>query len=283
MSESEKNALSEIERTYLSMSETERKLADFIRANAAPVVNMTVHQIAEQTGVSDGSVIRFANQLGFPGFTALKISIAKNLKNRDEVVYGSLTKSDTPKIALDKTFENAVGALRRTAEMITAQELQQAAEMLQSAKRIEFYGVGSSSMVAQDAYYRFMRIGLPAYVITDPHICVISASLLTKDCLAVGISHSGRTIETLRAMELAKERGAKTLCLTSYLRSPMAQLCDLSLVVASNETEHHREAVASRLVQLAVLDALCGYIMVQSERSLDLVENLVDLIGEHRK
>ncbi len=283
MNEPEKNALSEIEKAYPSMSDTEKKLADFIRANAAPVVNMTVHQIAAQTGVSDGSVIRFSNQLGFSGFTALKISIAKNLKNRDEVVYGSLTRADSPRAALEKTFENAVGALRRTCEILGAEELEQAAKLLQSASRIEFYGVGSSSMVAADAYYRFMRIGLPAYAVTDSHICAISASMLTPDCVAVGISHSGRTIETLRALELAKERGARTLCLTSYVRSPIAQLCDVSLVVASNETEHFREAVASRLAQLAVLDALCGYIMVRSERSLDLVENLVDLIGEHRK
>ncbi len=285
MHSEKENALIIIDRNYLSMSEAEKKIADYILKKPAVVINMTVHQLSTLAGVSDGSVIRFANQMGFNGFTQLKINIAQNLINKEEILYDRLSDSDTPKSAMIKTFENAIAALRQTSEFISEVDMEKAAQLLLCVKdKLEFYGVGSSSMVALDAYYRFMRIGMPAYVVTDSIISSVSASMLNEHCVAVGISHSGTTIETLRAMEIAKNKGAKTICLTSFARSPLANLCDVSLIVASNEAEYYKEAVSSRLVHLALLDALCGYIVVKrADKSIGYMENLVEIMGEHRK
>ena len=282
--EDQKNAIIDIGKNLASMPEVERKIADYILRNPEKVIYMAVHQLSAQTGVSDGSIIRFSNRLGYSGFTQMKINIAQNLSNKEEVIYDRLSSDDTPREAMLKTVENTIAALKETAKFVTNGDMMRAADLLLAMEgKLEFYGVGSSAMVAMDAYYRFMRLGYKSYAVTDAHICCVSASMLNEQCVAVGISHSGSTRETMRAMEIAKEKGAGTICLTSFARSPLAKLCDVSLVTVSNESERNKEAVASRIAQLVLLDALCGYLAVKrSDQSIGYIENLVDIIGEHR-
>ena len=187
--------------------------------------------------------------------------------------------------SLEIYIDNMVSTMQTTFDVISETELCAIAGLLMNTKgRIEVYGVGSSSMIANDVYYRLMRIGLPIYAVTDPHISAVSASLLNGECVAIGISHSGRTIETLDTMKRAKERGAKTVCVTDYANSPLAKLCDYAIVIASKEAEVHKEAVTARLAQLLVFDSLCAYISCQKkDRTVGLMDNVIDIIGEHRE
>ena len=279
------NALARIEKEYLSMSDVEKRIADHVLKNPQKAVNMTIRMMAAEAGVSEGSIVNFANQLGFSGFTKLKINIAQNLDRHNSLIFDCLSPGDGPREALRKMIDNATSAFESTYAILSQEELRLAASALMGAKkRIELYGVGSSSMVAADAYYRFMRAGLPAYAVTDPHIAPVSASMLDENCVAVGISHSGKTVETLEAMEIARKKRAKTICVTSHSDSPLARICDIPLVIASRESEIGREAVVSRLTHLMVLDSLCSYINLQrGDASLEYMQNMIDIIGAHRK
>ena len=139
--DSQTSALSTIGKNYLSMTDVERKIADYILKNPNKVINMPVRQISSETGVSDGSIIKFANQVGFNGFTQLKINIAQNLSNKNEIVYDRLCETDTPQNAMRKTFENAISALKQTSEFISNEDLQKTADLFMNVKgRLEFYG-----------------------------------------------------------------------------------------------------------------------------------------------
>jgi len=279
------NSLNMIKKHYMSMSNVEKRIADYILEKPHKVINMTTKLLSNEIKVSEGSIIKFSNHIGFSGFTKLKINIAQNLTETNHFMFDDIKEEDNPKIALHKIMENAISAFRSTYDVVALEDLQKVVDMLmQVEKRIEIYGVGSSSMVVNDAYYRLMRIGLPIYAVTDAHICSISASMLDKDCVALGISHSGKTIETLRAMEIAKSRHAKTICITSYADSPLVRLCDVSIIIASKESEENKEAVVSRLAQLVVLDSICSYISCQrKDITIELMENTINIIGEHRK
>ena len=146
--------------------------------------------------------------------------------------------------------------MKDTLEVLDKNELFKAVEAITAAKRIEFYGVGTSASIAEDAYYRFMRIGYPAYVATDPFISTVSANMLDKECVAVGISHSGRTIDVVESLKIAKSKGAKTICITSFTQSPITQVADIQLITATGETRFRKEATASRIAQIALLDSL---------------------------
>ena len=203
--------------------------------------------------------------MGVSGFTKLKIGIAQYpppIRHwiSDDLIPDNLAECDSPKGIMQQMIRSAKASFDATSELLTDQELERAASILSAARRIDIYGAGASAMVAADAYYRLMRIGLPAFHVTDNMLGALSASLLDEHCAAFGISHRGKTPETLRAMKIAKGRGAKTLYLGSVSHSPLADLCDVSLIVPSQEAEANREAVFARLTQQLVIDSLCAYI-----------------------
>lgn len=283
--EKEKNGFSLIKRNASSMSEVEQKIANFILQNQTKVIYMTTKALAKKIGVSEGSIIKFSTRLGFTGFSQLKINLAQQLAPENNYIFDTIAAGDSPKAALRKMTDNAIAAMEATYEAVSEQELKSITDVLMNVKgRIEIYGVGSSSFVADDIYYRLMRLGLPIYAVTDPHISSVSASMLDETCVAIGISHSGRTVETLSTMETAKSKQAATICVTGYAGSPLEKLCDHSIVIASRESELHKEAVTARLAQLLVFDSICAFISRQrEEQSVALMDNVIDIIGEHRK
>jgi len=277
------SCIDKIKLEYASMSDVEKRIADYILHSAERAVNATVAQVAEGARVSDGSVVRFANKLGFDGFTRLKIELAKSLPADGGVLFGGVGDHSSVKSVMEGLFSGLTYSVRSTIDAADGAALEATAAVLAGSRRIEIYGVGSSSMIAMDAYYRLLRIGLPVYAVTDPHIAGVSASLLGPGCTAIGISYSGKTTETLRAMKIAKERGAATVGLTAFSGSPLAELCGTSHIVVAKETESLGEATAARLTQLLIFDSLCLYISRQREGSLEVMENVIDIIGEHRK
>lgn len=260
--------LERIHSGYPQMSAVEKRIAAVILEDPVQVTNSTLAHLAAQAGVSEGSVINFAGRLGVGGFSALKIALAR--ETHTGFSFGGVTEEDTALAAFRKTAGNAGDAIRRTAQAIRGEDLERAAALLASARRIDIFGAGDSALIAQDAYFHFLRAGLPAYAITDYLTYSIDAAQLDGSCAALAVSHSGQTAEIVDAMEIAGERGAATICVTSYGDSRLAGLCQVALVTASSEAERRQEAVAARLTHLLVLDALCAYLSArQGSRAVE--------------
>jgi DNA-binding MurR/RpiR family transcriptional regulator len=171
---------------------------------------------------------------------------------------------DTPAQIARKVFQADMQAIAQTIELLDDRALNRAVNALDTARRIEVYGVGSSGPIAVDAYYRLLRIGLPVGVVTDSHMQAVSASLLRKGDAAFIISHTGRTRETLNAAEKARSASATVIALTSFQRSPITTIAHVVLVTASAETAFRVEAMASRIAHLSVVDAL--YVALATRR-----------------
>jgi DNA-binding MurR/RpiR family transcriptional regulator len=174
----------------------------------------------------------------------------------DNPIFEDITREDDAGTVAAKVFTASQRALDETLQMLDRAAFGRAVERLLQAGAIWFYGVGTSATLATDASYRFMRIGLPAHAAVDPHIMRLSAGLLGSGDLAVGISYTGRTIDTVRALTIARESGATTLCITSHLGSPITRVSDLVLTAATSETKVMREATYSRIAHIAILDSL---------------------------
>ncbi|MGR4030749.1 MurR/RpiR family transcriptional regulator, partial [Bacillus sp. ZZQ-131] len=143
---------------------------------------------------------------------------------------------------------------------------------LQEASRIEFYGNGGSGIIAMDAYHKFMRTGISCIAHTDSHFQIMGAGLLSKNSVVIGISHSGSNKGLLEALEVAKARGAKIIAITSYKKSALSQLADITLYTSTRETEFRTEASSSRLAQLSLLDTL--YVGLSLQRQEETLKNL---------
>lgn len=232
------------------------RIADFITAHAADVVHMSVTEVAERAGVSEGSVVAYCQQLGIRGFQQLKLALARDLVQPVQFIHEDLNRSDDVPIVIEKIFRSNLQALQDTLKVIDAGQMSLAVAAILGAQRVEIYGIGSAAPIAEDANYRLLRIGIDSKVVLDSHVQAISASLTGPHVAVITVSHSGSTHETMAATRLAKEAGATTICITNFGKSPIQAHCDILLHTMAKETGFRTEAMTSRIAQLAIVDAL---------------------------
>ena len=265
-----------------SMTPAEKRIAGCILENPEAVVNETLTHLAARAGTSSGSVANFAASMGFKGFSDMKIQLARSLNLSSGPDFDGVNSTDSPRQAMDKIIKSANAAFMDTLSAM-GDEMDRAAEILLHAKRIEIYSGGSSLPVGHDVHYRLMRLGLPAVIIPDPLLACMSASQLTESDVAIAISHKGRTTNTLAAARMAKSRGARLITLTSFHKSPLADISDICLVSVSGEAQAYREAVISRLTQLVIIDSLCAYIAAQRGlEAMKYLDNEIEVLEQYR-
>jgi len=251
-----RGVLARIHAAYPSLGPQERKLADLLRSEPDVAVRLSTRELAGRLNVSDATIVRCSQSLGYEGFKALKLALAQESSPSTWLVKEAVDETDGMLAITKKVFSSDMQAISDTLAVLDERSLEQAVDAILSAARVEFYGVGSSVPVAMDAFYRIVRLGLPATVVTDPHMQAISAAHLPSGSLAFAVSHTGRTFETRAAMQRARESGATVLLLTSYRNTPLGQLADIEIVTATPESTLRPEALYCRIAHLAVIDAL---------------------------
>ena len=239
-----------------SLRKTGQRIADFIVTHPQDVIHMSVTELAQEAGVSEGSVIALCKQLGATGFQQMKIILAQELVQPVQFIHEDLDPTDQPRVIIEKIFGSDIQALRDTMEALDPHALSQAIDAIVAADRVELYGIGSAAPIVEDAGYRMLRIGLNCKVVVDSHVQAISAALAGPRVATLTVSHSGSTHETLAATRLAKEAGATTICITNFGKSPIQAYTDIVLYTMARETQFRTEAMTSRIAQLAVVDAL---------------------------
>ena len=245
-----------------SLAPAERRVAQRVLDAPQSVAASTITELAEHCETSETTVIRFCRAVGFSGYPALRLTLATELgrAQRDPSTTREPSSDIEPGDDLDQVVEKIAfadaRAVEETAHQLDLQVLHAVIDALAAAGRIDVYGVGASAFVALDFQQKLHRIGQVAFAWADPHIALTSAALLHAGDVAVGISHSGATRDTLDALALAREGGATTVLLTNFPRSPLADVADLVLTTAARETTFRSGATASRLAQLTVVDCI---------------------------
>ncbi|CAM3874025.1 MurR/RpiR family transcriptional regulator [Alkalicoccus chagannorensis] len=275
------HCLSRIRGMYQSLRSKEKAVADYVLAHPEEIVHSTITQTAERIGVSEASVFRFCQSIGFKGYQALKIALASELVTGTENIHEAINADDAPKVMAEKVFQSNIRTLEETISLLDEEAFEAAAGMLLRARRIEFYGNGGSGAVALDAHHKFLRSGMPSTVYTDSHLQVMSASQLQPDDVVVLVSHSGTNKDILEAADIAKENGAGIIAITNFAKSPLSEKADVVLRTISMETDYRSEALASRIAQLSLIDALYIHLSVvrqeQMEQSLDKMRRAISL------
>jgi len=232
------------------------KIAEFILDHPDNVIHMSVTDLAERVGTSEGSVVGLCQRIGLSGFQQLKIGVATDLVQPVQFIHEDLQETDSSTEVLAKIVRSNIQALYDTQSVLAPEELDRAVAAIRQAERVEVYGIGSAAPIAEDAHYRLLRIGINSKVEVDSHRQAISASLTGPQVACLTISHSGSTRETLDATRLAKEAGATTICITNFGRSPIQAYTDILLHTMAKETRFRTEAMTSRIAQLCIVDIL---------------------------
>jgi DNA-binding MurR/RpiR family transcriptional regulator len=266
-----------------TMSPVAQRIAAFIVEHPEEVVHMSVSDVAERTESSDGSVVGFCKMLGAKGFQQLKILLAQEIVKPVQYIHEDLSPQDSVESVVSKVFHSNIQTLQETSSVLDAASLTKAVMLMKRASRIEIYGIGSSATIAEDAYYRMLRIGLNAIAVTDSHIQAISASRTGPEVATLTISHSGSTYETVLATRLAKEAGARTICITNFGKSPIQSFSDVLLFTMARETRFRTEAVTSRLAQLAIIDTLIACLaLADYDTSVETLRSTSDVLSLKR-
>lgn len=270
---------------FEDLTPSEKKLAGIVLEHGDQVVNLAASDLAEMSETSPASVIRFVKKLGFEGLQDFKITLAKELAIKpidEDNVYEAVTIHDTTREIMNKIARGNIKAIEDTLGILDENAVAEAISAITEAAHINIYGVGASGLVAQDMQYKLMRISKSVSMYMDSHTQLSSAIHLKKGDVAVGISHSGKTLEVYKALEKSKSRGATTISITKYGNSPISEIADIKLFTASVEKHLRTGAIASRIAQLTVVDTIFigvarnnyGEIAKYIQETRDMVEDL---------
>ena len=245
-----------------SLQPSMRQVAERVLADTTATASLKVTELAAASGVSEATVIRFCKAIGFAGYPQLRLALAAETGRAQgaDRVDRDLESDIAPGDDLAKVVEKIVFADARAVEETGAQldivMLERVVEALVRAQRVDLYGVGASAFVALDFQHKLHRIGRVAFAWSDTHVALTSAALLRPGDVAIGISHTGTTTDTIDALTEARAHGATTVALTNFPRSPIARAAEHVLTTAARETTFRSGATASRLAQLTVVDCL---------------------------
>lgn len=265
------------------LTNSESKIANFVLENFNETLDCNVSELADNAGVSDASVVRFCKSLGYKGFQDFKISAAKDVLPHDRYYNPSLEQNDDAKTICRKIFDLEMAALNRTFSLINFSDMEAACEAIFKADKVLAMGSGGSLIVAKDFQHKLMKIGVQSYVHNDIDLQLMAASLLTERDVAVCFSHSGSNRNVLGGMKIAHENGATTIALTGQGKTPIANLADIALYVASEKTMFRSESASTRIAQLSMIDSMVSIIAFKNyEKSYLAVQKTRQATAENK-
>jgi DNA-binding MurR/RpiR family transcriptional regulator len=262
---------------------TTQKVATFILNFPRETIDLTVTELSERAGVSEASIVRFAQSLGYSGFHALKIRLAEDIVSPNLIVHEDLKPDDTPATAVQKAMTVDLRSLEDTIRILDMAVLEAAIQAICKARQIILLASGNSIPIAMDLDFRLTKIGLSSRFSIDPTLQEMYASLATSEDAAVGVSHTGSSKDTVHALELAKERGARTICITNHSDAPLTHYSELCLFTAMRVSHFREERMDSSLAMLALTEAVyVGICVARSDAMMQAVSKTVRAT-EHRK
>ncbi len=251
--------LERIKSTLSSLAPAEQRVGKLLLTDPRTFSTLPVTELADRADVSKPTVVRFCRSMGYEGLSDFKLKLAGSLSEGVPFIHRNVGAQDNSNDVLVKVIDNAVTAFLKYRNDASSAQIDKAAEAIalthKKGKRLEFFGVGNSGIVAQDAQHKFFRLGFHTISHSDGHMQIMSASLLGPgDCLVV-FSNSGRTRDLLDSCEIAKKNGATTIVVTAS-GSPLANAGKIHLAADHPESYEKFSPMVSRLLHLMIVDVL---------------------------
>lgn len=243
------------------LTKSEKKLAEYILENLDEVKEINTYELAERSGTSQATIIRFAKKLGYSGFPAFKIALSEDLgkrahKRREGLIHNEISIDDTyGDIAKKVVFENTA-AIKDTFSILDEGKIEEAVELLDNAGKILILGAGFSGLVGRDFHYKLMEIGKITFYDSDTHVQMTNISVMTENDVIFVISHKGDSSDIYNVVRMAKSRGIKVISLTRLADNPISGLADIRLHTVAEDVAFRSTAISSRIAQLSIIDVL---------------------------
>lgn len=258
-----------------SLTRKEKQVADYVLEFPGEAVEMSIEELAAASGTSTSCVVRFCKSIGYAGYKDFCrfLTADVNEASHDKILYEDIRPGDSLESISRNVAMGNMKAIENSIQILDQKQLELAVNAISKAKRVDFYGVGISGLVALDAHNKFLRINKVTNANSDPHVQVLTATSLKKGDVAVFISYTGETQDVLTVLEIAKKTLATTVAITRFGKNPVSEKCDICLGASSTETLIRSGAMSSRISQLTIVDIL--YTAVAS-KDYDIVKPYLD-------
>jgi RpiR family carbohydrate utilization transcriptional regulator len=270
-----KALIASLRSTAGNMTPALAKVAEFVLAHPDTTLYQSITELAESSGSSEASVMRFCRDQGFSGFQDFKLALAKELASDEKG-----KESAEPADDIQRLVETAIIALRETEQLIVRKHVIKAAEELLAAQAVDCFGVAASAVTAQYLAYKMSRIGKMSRALGDAHLATMAAGTTGKGSVHVIISSSGSTVDSVRIAGLAKSRGAFVIGISNRSKSPLAAACDLTLIASWPETPLTGGAFPSKISQLLIVDALVAEMTRQDPQRLAMIQRTAESVSD---
>ena len=232
------------------------KIARYVLAHPEEAVSLTISELAEKIGTSIASVSRFCTRLGQDNYRAFQMDLTASLANSPSTVSDIFRPTDRPSTIIERVFEINRQGLADTEKLLEDETLISVAKLIIRAKRVLLFGIGGSALIARLGALRFEALGITALAITDPYEGLLALASVTSDDVVFGISHTGRSALIIKLLKLAQAKGSRTVGITNYVDSPLAELSEFALLTSFRERRINAAVSSSRIAQMCILDAL---------------------------
>lgn len=265
------NLLHAIDSNMEKMRRSERKVAEYVLGQPQNIIHMRIVDLAQEAHVSEPTVVRFCRAIGCDGFQNFKLALAQQLASAPSFVEYTVEEYDSIKTYSAKVIDATIETLTRVRDAIDPQALDLAITALSKANRVDFYGFGGSSSVAQDAQHKFFRLQLVSAAYSDAHIQTMAALSLSDKDVVVAISQTGRTQALIDSIALAQEAGAMVISL-SPSGTPVSSKSDIPIFIDVDEDTEIFTPISSRIAHLSIIDILA--VGVAKSRGAELTDHL---------
>lgn len=273
-----------------SLSHSENKLADFILNSPNTIRELSSQELANVTGVSQSSVVKFTQKLDYKGYPTFKLAVidalnseALNSEKSNAHLHGKITLNDSLEQLAAKLLSSKTLVLNETKNLNEEESIKQAVCLIKSAKRILICGLGGSALVGCDFSYKLQKMGFAASAIADSHAQLALAATYSRGDLVFAISESGKTHEIVQICQQAKQNGANIISVTKYGKTQVSSLADIKLYSVVGDESQRLSPILARTAQEYIIDVLFMVITQSSRQSRKSLEKTNNTVAEFKE
>jgi len=268
-----------------SLSSSESKIAEFVLNSSNAVRDLSSQELAKVTGVSQSSIIKFCQKLGYKGYPTFKLAIIDSLSRGalDTPLHGEIKLNDSLSQIAEKLLNSKMSVLSETKKLNENAPFEQAVALIKGAKRIVICGLGGSALVGLDFASKLQKLGMPAIASSDVHAQLAYVTTFSKDDLVFAISESGATREIVAITQQAKDNHCKIISLTKYGITPVSDISDINLYSVAENESVRLSSILARTAQEFVIDILFIALTQSSKQSREYLERSNKVVKQFRK
>jgi DNA-binding MurR/RpiR family transcriptional regulator len=279
------SALVKIKAIQKSLSASELKLANFVLKSSNAIRELSSQELANVIGISQSSVVKFTQKLGYKGYPAFKMAVIDSLNSdvNDPKLHGEITLNSSLTQMADILLNSKMAVLSETKKLNEEKSFEEAVKLIMSAKRILICGLGGSALVGKDFSYKLQKLGLSAFAEPDGHAQLAYVSTFKKNDLVFAISESGQTREIKAVTEQARENQSSVISLTKYGATPVSDNADVKLYSVAEQESMRLSSILARTSQEFVIDILFIAITQSSSQGRKLLEKSNNVVKKFRQ